>query len=137
MKNIVTASIQFSFKGKVHSPSITLELDLYLAGGNSLPDLYPLIAKANNHDIYSYEYEMMQAEEIIFSDAKGLVSEFIVAGKLDTVAFEKAWNENKNLEKLRLIAQKYLGINDFSRHDDLKQALLASYQLGKKENNPD
>lgn len=136
MKNIITASIKFSFKGKDHSPSITLELDPHLEAGG-LPDLYPLIAKANNHDLYSYEYEMMQAEEIIFSDAKGPVSDFIVEGKLDIAAFETAWNENKNLEQLRLIAQKHLGINAFSRHDEIKQALLAAYQLGKKENKPD
>jgi hypothetical protein len=38
-----------------------------------VPDLFPLLAKVSKIGFYSYEYEMMQAEEIIFSDAQGLV----------------------------------------------------------------
>ncbi len=133
MKNTVTASIHFSFKGKEHSPSITVELDQYLVGGGSLPDLCMLIAKANNHDMYSYEYEMMQATQIRYSEAKGLVREFIVDGQLDTQAFESAWNENKALDKLLLIAEEHMGISDFSQHLELKTILLKAYSLGKTE----
>ncbi|MFK5915042.1 MAG: hypothetical protein QM484_11775 [Woeseiaceae bacterium] len=136
MKNTVTASIHFSFKGENHSPSITIELDRYLIGGGTLPDLCMLIAKENNHDLYSYEYEMMQAEEIIYSDAKGLVTEFINDGKLDIQAFEAAWNENKALEKLLIIAEEHLNIKDFDQHIELKKALLEAYQLGVKDTTP-
>ena len=55
MKNTITASIHFSFKGKNHTPSITIELDQYLVGGGTLPDLCMLTANENNHDLYSYE----------------------------------------------------------------------------------
>jgi hypothetical protein len=133
MKNTVTASIHFSFKGEELSPSITIELDQYLVNGNSLPDLCSLIAKENNHDLYSYEYEMMQAADITYSDAQGLVAEFIVEGSLNVDAFEAAWNENKALEKLLIIAENHMNITDFSQHLELQKALLDAYQLGKKE----
>ena len=134
MKNILTASIHFSFKGKELSPSLTVELDQYLEGGASFPNLCSLIAKANNHDAYSYEYEMMQAAEIKYSDAQGLIAEFINnEGQLDVAAFEAAWNENKALIKLLTVAEEHMKITDFSQHSELKNALLAAYMLGKKD----
>lgn len=136
MKNIVTASIEFSFKGKNLSPSITVELDPYLEGGGTLPNLCSLIAKANNHDFYSYEYEMMQAAEIMYSDAQGLVAEFIIDGQLNIKAFEAKWNENIALEKLLIIAEEHMNIADFNQHLELKKALLESYLLGKKDATP-
>ena len=135
MKSTITASIHFSFKGENHSPSITVELDQYLegGGGGSLPDLCPLIAKFNNHDLYSYEYEMMQAAEIVYSDAKGLVADFLDEGILNIEAFELAWHENNALNKLLAIAEAHMNISDFSQHIELKKALLEAYMLGKKE----
>lgn len=133
MKNIVTASIHFSFKGKELSPSITIELDQYLVDGGSLPDLCTLIAKANNHDMYSYEYEMMQSAEITYSEAKGLISNFIIDGQLNSTAFEKAWNENKALQKLLIIAEEHMGISNLEQHLELKTALLKAYTLGQTE----
>ena len=135
MKSTITASIHFSFKGENHSPSITVELDQYLegGGGGSLPDLCPLIAKFNNHDLYSYEFEMMQAADIVYSDAKGLVSEFLDEGVLNVEAFELAWHENNALNKLLSIAEEHMNITDFSQHNELKKALLEAYMLGKKD----
>ena len=135
MKSTITASIHFSFKGENHSPSITVELDQYLegGGGGSLPDLCPLIAKFNNHDLYSYEYEMMQAAEIVYSDAKGLVADFLNEGILNIEAFELAWHENNALNKLLAIAETHMNITDFSQHTELKKALFEAYMLGKKD----
>jgi len=124
MKNIITASIHFSFKGQELSPSLTVELDQYLEGGGTLPDFCLLIAKANNHDFYSYEYEMMQAAEINYSNANGLIADFVKNGQLDIIAFETAWNENKALEKLLIIAETHLNIKDLEQHIELKKALL-------------
>lgn len=132
MKNIVTASIHFSFKGERHSPAITIELDKHLLSTGTFPNLYPLIAKENNFDMYSYEYEMMQAEPIKFSDAQGLIKNYIVDGQLDLTAFETAWHEHQTFEKLLQIAQQHMGINDLSHHPELKAALLEAYNTGKR-----
>lgn len=131
MKNIITATIEFSFKGERLSPSLTLELGVYLKSTGSMPDLYMLIAKENNFDLYSYEYEMMQAEAIQFSNPDGLIENFINAGVLDVENFEAAWQEQHALSKLLEIAEDHLNITDFGQQSELKQALLAAYQLGK------
>jgi len=131
MKNIVTASIKFSFKGEEHSPSINIELDQYLEGGSSLPDLCSLIAKENNHDLYSYEYEMMQAQDIIFSNPQGLVAEFINNGVLDFTAFKSAFEQQKVLPQLQNIAKEQMQVENLEQQPDLKEALLQAYRLGK------
>lgn len=132
MKNIVTASIHFSFKGERHTPSLTIELDPHLLATGEFPNLYPLIARANNFDMYSYEYEMMQAEPIQFSNAEGIIKDFITDGILDVDAFTLSWQENRVLNELLSVAEEHLNIKDFSQHDELKQALMAAYLLGKK-----
>ncbi len=133
MKNSITAAIEFSFKGKNLSPSITIELDSYLVNGSHFPNVCQLIAKHNDFDLYSYEYEMMQAQEITYSNAQGLITDFILDGVLDISAFETAWHENNALEKLLIIAEQHMNITDLNQHIELKKALLEAYTLGKKE----
>jgi len=130
MSNLVKASVVFCYKGETLSPSITIELDEYLQVSSTLPDLYPIIAKANNHDLYSYEFEMMQAQRIVFSDASGMVAEFVTDGLLDIEAFVQAWKESKVLQKLAVVAKDKLSIDNLNDEPDIKQALLDAYGLG-------
>jgi len=90
MKNIVTASVEFYFKGEKFLPSITIELDKHLKGNAVLDsdNLYSFIAKENNIGMYSYEFEMMQAEAIKFQHVEGFVENYIAEGILDMKAFE-------------------------------------------------
>jgi len=134
MKNTVTATIEFYFKGNKFSPSITIELDPHLHSGGGWPNLYPVIASQNNIDLYSYEYEMMLSETPVFSDATGLVADFIINGMLDIQAFENAWQENNILVKLLEIAQQHMDITDFQQNPALKQALLDAYATGLQQN---
>ncbi|VAW61581.1 hypothetical protein MNBD_GAMMA11-734 [hydrothermal vent metagenome] len=136
MSNRVTASIRFYFKGVSHTPSVSIELNEYLETSISVPDLYPIIAKANNYDLYSYEYEMMQAEDIVFSEARGLVAEFITDGVLDLHAFERAWEEGALLKELVDIARKELSIDDLDKRPDIKQALMDAYRRGVASRKP-
>jgi hypothetical protein len=85
-----------------------------------------------NIGAYSYEYEMMLAETIVFSDAKGLIADYVNDGILDLAAFNSAWSENFIVEKLQTIAKKNLSIEDLHQHPDLTAALLEAYQLGKE-----
>ena len=134
MNNHITASVEFYFKGKKLSSSIELNLDQYLQTAGKLPALYPLLARAIDLDLYSYEYEMMQAETIIFSQAKGLVTDYVNEGSLDFKAFEAAWSENSVIEKLQKIVKQNLSI-DLQQHSELKNTLLKAYQLGKESTN--
>lgn len=131
MKNIITASIEFSFKGERFSPSITIELDEYLQSGKSLPNLYALIATANNIDHYSYEYEMMQAEPINIIQAEGMVADFVDNGSLNLDAFVTAWKQQKIIEDLQRIVEKNMGISELHLHPELKQTLLEIYRLAE------
>ncbi len=137
MKNIVTATIHFSFKGINHSPSITIDLDQHLETNGDLPNLCQFIARKYNFDLYSYEYEMMQAEQISFSDAQGIITNFINDGILDVEAFKAAWHENRAVSKLSEIANQHLDISELSANPGLKDALFAAYQQGKLDGKKD
>ena len=131
MKNTIIASIRFCFKGETHEPTLELDLDAFMQRSGRLSEIYMLLARANEYDLYSYEYEMMQAEPIIFKGASGLVSEHINNdGLLDMPAFETAWKESVVIEKLAVIAKNELSIDDLDKQPDIKQALIEAYKLG-------
>ncbi|MFV1982010.1 MAG: hypothetical protein ACC657_00600 [Thiohalomonadales bacterium] len=133
MKNIITATIEFNFKGETFTPSITIDLNEHVLSNNYFPDLCALIATANNIDHYSYEYEMMQAQKIKFSNAIGFVENFVEGNELNIENFTSAWHDKIVKEKLVLIAESYMDVKDLSQHPDLENALLEAYNLGKKE----
>ncbi len=135
MKNTLTATIHFSFKGVNHSPSTSIELDRYLETTGTLPDLYQLIARENDFDLYSYEYEIMQAQDISFSNSQGLVSEFIKDGALDFTEFKFVFEKVKVLNQLQDLANEHMQIEDLAQQPDLKEALLQAYALGKNTRN--
>ncbi|GMR00935.1 MAG: hypothetical protein BMS9Abin19_0278 [Gammaproteobacteria bacterium] len=130
MSNHITASVEFYYKGEKLTSSVELDLDKHMQNTGSLPALYPLLAQAINLDFYSYEYEMMQAETIIFNNARGLVVEHVNEGIFDFESFESAWAEAQTLQKLQEIVQRNLSVNDIQQRPELKNALLEAYQLG-------
>ncbi|VAW68550.1 hypothetical protein MNBD_GAMMA09-3185 [hydrothermal vent metagenome] len=131
MHSKLTATIRFCFKGQTHEPSIEIKLAEYMRTPENYPDICMMIARANDFDMYSYEYEMMQAENITFSDASGLVADYINDGMLDFVSFEQAWEEKRCLTKLADLARNILSIDDLEQSPDLKKALLEAYKLGR------
>jgi len=100
MTNHITASVGFYFKGEEFTATIELDLDQHMQSSGKLPELYPLLARSINLDLFSYEYEMMQAESIIFNNAKGLAAEHVKEGALDVAGFEDSWHENKKTRKM-------------------------------------
>lgn len=132
MNNNIIISVEFYFKGQKHSPSMVLDLDTHVQTKGSLESLYPLLATSNNIDHYSYEYEMLQAEELVFSDATGLAKGFLGDGKFDFVGFQQALHDESITEGLSEIASTHLAVDDLSSQPDLKAALIAAFKLGKK-----
>ena len=131
MSNHITASVEFYFKGEKITSSIELDIDPHMHAAGQLPDLYPLLAQAINLGFYSYEYEMMQAEAILYNNAKGLIAEHVEDGLFDFDSFEAAWVEVQILDKLQKIARDTLSIDDLQQHPKIKNALLNAYKLGK------
>mgnify|MGYP000282293581 CR=1 FL=1 len=132
MTNHITATIEFDYKGNRLSPSAILDLDQLMQQHGTIPPLHQMLAKLNDIDSYSYEYEMMQAEDIQFTNASGWVTNFVQNDYFDKTSFEQYWHEQQLLEQLALELKQQLNIDDIQQHPKLKQIILSAYQLGKK-----
>ena len=137
MKNSIDASIEFHFKGERYSPSMTIDLDQFMStpheNHDRLAAIYLLLASGNNIDTYSYQYEIMLAGTIQFSNATGIASDYLCDGNFDLAGMETALNEQKIIGELQIIAKKYLSIEDLTEQPDLKTALIAAYTSGKNK----
>jgi len=128
--NKITASIEFSFKGEEHKPSAILDLDEIMQKHRTIPPLHQHLASLNNIDSYSYEYEMLTSEDILFSDAQGKVTDFIQNDHFDQAAFEHYWLEQELLEKLAPTIKQQLDIDDINQHPKLKSVIISAYEIG-------
>lgn len=133
MANKITASIEFYFKGEAYTPTIELDLDALMQRYHTFPNLYNLLAKQHNIDTYSYQYEMLLAETIQFSDAQGLAKNFMLGTNFDQTGFEQYWQENNVLSQLAPVIKQHLNIDDIEQQQDLKSVLLAAWKLGKPD----
>ncbi|MCW8830969.1 MAG: hypothetical protein OQK32_05540, partial [Gammaproteobacteria bacterium] len=92
----------------------------------------PLLAQSNNMDLYSYEYEMLQAEELVYSDAQGLAKAFLNNGYFDSEGFEQAWHEQHITEAVSKIAKEHLDVDDLALQPELEMALIEAFRLGQQ-----
>jgi len=132
MKNSITISVEFYFKGEKLSPSMVIDLDEHIKEKKTAESFAPLLANSNNMDLYSYEYEMLLAEEFVFSNAQGLAKDFLENGRFDFEGFEQCLY-NKNIsETISNIAKSYLDIDDLSTQPKLESALLEAFKMGQQ-----
>lgn len=136
MINQITATIEFSFKGETHRPSVELDLDQLMQQYGTIPPLYKILATLHNIDSYSYEYEMLEAEEVQFSAPKGTPSNFFKDDKFDLAAYEESWQEDNILTQITPVIKQVMDIDDIHQHPDLKKVIIAAYQLGQKLDTP-
>ena len=132
MKNSIKASIEFHFKGELNSASATIDLDQLMARQVDLSTLHHMLATEAKIDQYSYQYEMLLAEKIRFSDAQGIAAEYLRDGHFDIPEFEIAWRENKKLAALQSIAKRLLDIDDLEQQPALNTALQEAFNAGKE-----
>lgn len=131
MKNSVCVEIRFSFKGESFAPSARIDLDQYLQKGQPVPDFFQLVARVNHIDPYSYQYEVMEVGQYVFSAASGLAVDFCQPQHFDVAGFTAAWQKQQELKIVAEIARKQLQIDDLSQHEDIRRALLQAYRQGK------
>jgi len=131
MKNSVVASVIFYFKGERYAPSMTIDLDELMTKAGGIERLHHAIAIANRIDAYSYEYEMMQAEEPFFDQPQGEAVAFCHDGEFDFEGYRSHWQELQVLEKVRPIALQHVGVADLDSKPKLKAALIAAYLAGQ------
>ena len=132
MSNSVRVSATFSFRGELLQPEMRLDLDEALEQGMTTESIYALLATKNNIDPYSYEYEMLEAEPLVFDEPEGLAEKYTENGRLDWKGLENAWKENRLLEKIGRIAKENMGIDNLEDIPGLKKTLLAVYSLAKE-----
>lgn len=130
MKNSITVQITFSFQGVTYSPSAVIELDPYLEKNAAIPDFYTLVARHNQIDIYSYQYEVMELGEYRYFDAQGLARDFCSEDHFDLEGFRAAWKAQNINHRLTEIARQTMGIDSLEAYQGLREALLQAYQLG-------
>ena len=132
MKNSITISVEFYFKGEKLSPSMVIDLDEHIKNKTSIESLAPLLARSNNMDLYSYEYEMLQAEEFVFSNAQGLAKEFLQNGTFDFKGFAQGLQSQMISKAIAGIAKTYMDIDDLSTQTELRTALIEAFKLGQQ-----
>lgn len=135
MKNSITVSLPFSFKGKEFCPRSTIDLDEEMENGG-IPCLYTHIANENNISPYSYEHDVMMMAELVFEGMEGAAKEFIHDGNFDIAGFERKWKQQKLERSLQEIVTRQFGSNNdettVEHNPALKEALLEAYELGKE-----
>ena len=132
MKNSICVEIRFSFKGENFAPKSVIDLDPYLEKGQAIPPFFQLVAHDNQIDAYSYQYEVMELGQTVFSKATGLAAEFCEQGQFDMEGFSERWREHKLRVELEKIARETMGIEALDQSSEIYSALLAAYRLGQK-----
>ena len=135
MKNTLTVQISFSYQGVTYTPSATIDLDSYLQRNEPIPDFFSLVARENNIDAYSYQYEVMEMGQYQYLQATGLAQQFCTLDSFDLGGFEKAWKDRDIEEKIAEIALKFLQIDDLSANKSVRNALFNAYLLGAGQKN--
>lgn len=126
--NTVRARLTFSFKGE----DIALEsiIDLDRCDDETEPNFHHRLARAGNIDPYSYQYEVLESEEIAFDQPTGLAVSCCSDGCFDWPTFAALRKEERDLEVVRSVARQTLGIDELDTDARLKAALLAAYRAG-------
>lgn len=131
MKNSIDARVEFSFKGETYDLVSRIDLDELLSQHDGFPLLYERLAREHHIDTISYLYEVMLETEIEFSHAQGIAADFLRDGFFDTDSFSRHWQEQQVVKLLQPIAKRELNIDDLTQREDIKNALVQAYKLGR------
>lgn len=130
--NTIHARLEVSFKGETRDLDTVIDLEPCLGEPGQAPDFHRLLAKAAGVDTYSYLYEALESEEIVFSEPTGLAVQAFEDGHFDWPRFEQALRQERDWQIVRNIAANYLDSRELERELNLKAALLAVYRAGLK-----
>ena len=130
--NTIRARLTFSFKGEDIALETVIDLDQCRGDADGQPDFHSWLARAGNFDPYSYQYEVLESEEIAFDQPTGLAAACCVDGQFDWPAFVRHRQEARDLDVLRAIAMQTLGVADLETDEPLKAALLAAFRAGQR-----
>lgn len=131
MKNSIDARVEFSFKGETYDLTSHIDLDVQLSAEPDYLSLHQILAHEHKIDTISYLYEVMLETEIEFGNAQGSAADFLHDGYFDASGFSRHWQEQQLVKLLQPIAKRELNIDDLTQRQDIKNALVQAYQLGR------
>lgn len=137
MNSSIEVKIPFHFKGQLFEPASRLDLDDWAQRGTGeWPDLVKRVAQENGIGAYSYELEVMEVSEPVFTHPTGEAGAFLDAesGTFDFEGFRAHWLAQKAFERLAVIAESCLGVR-LQPESDLHQALMQAFLAGREERN--
>lgn len=127
MSNRIQVHCDFCFKGEYLTPNMEVDLDELMKRHGSLPDFYSLLAEANHIGLYSYEYEMLEAEPLQITALEGWVADYVEDSSLDIDGFEHTWHKRHLEQQFReILTQQGLDSQDGAMLAAMRQA----YHLG-------
>ena len=129
-QNSIRATLEFSFQGKNHRLESILDLDSLAKKYQHTPPLHRLLADQHQINSYSYQYEMLEQEEILFDQPTGAAVNFLDETEFDFVAYFQYAAKTAPDLALQEIAKRELSIDDLAQHPQIKNALLQAYQEG-------
>ncbi|MEW6677614.1 MAG: hypothetical protein AB1421_06815 [Pseudomonadota bacterium] len=130
--NTLRASVSFSFKGETYDLETLLDLDQFQAEPGEQPDFHRPLAQAAGIDPYSYLYEVLEAEDILFSAPTGLACGALEDGVFHWERFEQLRRASADWQIVKSIAEVFLEGRGLDEDENLRAALLAVYQAGLK-----
>lgn len=145
--NTISATVEFSFRGEHNTLTASLDVahltDLLM--NNDERAVHRVIAGKNGLDTYSYAYEVMEMQPVVYTGASGLIAQFITDGELDVAGYIEVWqaksacalqdtagNTDSDMDKvLSEIAAEHLRIEVLAEFPEVQAALRAAYQAGR------
>ena len=128
--NQVTASISFDYKGQNFLLKNQINIDNIISHDDFFNSVYVFIAQENNIDLYSYQFEIMIDQNIVFSNEKGCATGCVINGDLDINMLRDKYQISEYLSKIDSIIRK--NIPQEKRSKEVKKAMIEAYLLGKK-----
>jgi hypothetical protein len=107
-----------------------LALDQLAQRYQHIPPLHRLFADEHKIDTYSYQYEALEQEDILFDQATGAAIPYLEDGVFNFEAYFQHAKTFTPEAALQAIAARELGITDLSTQPQLKLALEQAYQMG-------
>jgi len=132
IRDTLRARLTFSFKGEDIALEAIIDLDQCQGDADDPPDFHQWLARAGNFDPYSYQYEVLESEEIEFDQPTGLAVSCCADGCFDWAAFATLRQDAHDLAAVRAVARQALGIDNLDADGRLKAALLAAYRAGQQ-----
>jgi len=130
-RNSIRARLTFSFKAGTYELDSVIDLDQPFGNADAGPNFHLLLARTGDIDPYSYLYEALESHAIEFSEPTGIAVLGYRDGQFDWGVYRQRKGEEIDLQVIREIAQRSLGLSDLAAHPQLLDALLAAYRAGK------